>query len=95
MDRLSGNLDFHNLLLDHRSVHRSRPKKPPTKPRTPRPLFSLMFSIESFIPILDVTGVKEWGWDLQPGYRWLAVVERLLGLLILYSAAYSLTYYVL
>jgi hypothetical protein len=71
------------------------PKNPPTKPRTPRPLFSLMYSIESFIPILDVTGVKHWGWDLQPSYRWLGLVERLLGLLILYSAAYSLTYYVL
>lgn len=54
-----------------------------------------MYSVDTFLPVFDVTGVKEWGWQLLPSYRWVTVTERLLGLLILYSAAYSLTYYVL
>ena len=69
--------------------------KPPSKPRTPRSIFALMYSIDTFVPIFELTRVKDWGWEISPPYRWVAVVERLLGLLIFYAAAYSLTYYVL
>jgi hypothetical protein len=65
------------------------------KPRYPRLLFSFMYSVDTFLPVFDVTGVKKWGWQLKSSYRWVGVIERLFGLLILYSAAYSLTFYVL
>jgi uncharacterized protein YjbI with pentapeptide repeats len=69
--------------------------KPPTKPRRPLAIFALMYSIDTFVPAIDISRVREWGWELTPSYRWVAVAERLVGLLIVYAAAYSLTYYVL
>src|SRR2546423_11045403 len=68
---------------------------PPKKSRNPLPLFSFMYSIDTFIPIIDVTKVKDWGWEVSSPCRWITVTERLLGLMVFYSAAYSLTYYVL
>ncbi|MGH9968824.1 MAG: pentapeptide repeat-containing protein [Pyrinomonadaceae bacterium] len=65
------------------------------KPREPRLLFAMMYSVNTFFPIIEVTGVKNWGWQPIGAYRWLIVIERIFGLLILYVAAYSLTYYTL
>ncbi|HJR09054.1 MAG TPA: hypothetical protein VJ842_17475 [Pyrinomonadaceae bacterium] len=68
-------------------------KKSP-KPKKPLFLFSLMYSIDTFIPVIDVTKVRDWGWEMSPAYRWVTVTERLLGLVVFYSATYSLAYYI-
>jgi len=60
------------------------------RPSTPRPLFALLFSLETFIPFLDITGVRSWGWGVRSEFRWLELSERLLGLVFSALAAYSI-----
>lgn len=65
------------------------------RPKNPLPLFSLLFSIETFVPVLQVTGVKDWGWHIGTSrLRWLEAFEGLLGGVLLLLAGYSLASYV-
>lgn len=66
----------------------------PPRPKRPLFIFSLMYSIDTFIPVIDVTKVRDWGWNVSDAYRWVTVTERLLGLIVFYSATYSLAYYI-
>ncbi len=67
----------------------------PKRPRRPLPVFSLLYSIDTFIPVVAVTRVREWGWEVSPPYRFVEVSERLLGLILSGLAAYSISYHVL
>ena len=58
--------------------------------KRPKLLFSILYSLDTFIPFIDITGIKEWGWVIKGEYRWLEVFERILGLTISSLAAYSL-----
>jgi hypothetical protein len=59
------------------------------KPITPLALFAFFFSLETFVPIFKVTGVKEWGWATTGAGRWVEVSEALLGGILSAFAAYS------
>lgn len=52
-------------------------------------LFSFLYSLDTFIPFITVTGVKEWEWELSPQFRRIELIERLLGLLLATLSAYS------
>lgn len=54
-------------------------------------LFSLLYSLDSFVPVVNVSGVKEWGWVVANEYRWLVLIERVLGLTTSVLAAYSIS----
>jgi hypothetical protein len=62
--------------------------------RTPRLLFAFAYSVETFVPAFEVTGIKKWGWTLEGRYRWAEVVEATLGVLISLIAAYNVAAYV-
>ena len=50
------------------------------RPKAPLLLFGLLFSIETFVPVLQVTGIKDWGWEIKTsGWRWLEALEGLAG----------------
>ena len=64
--------------------------------REPRPLaaFSLLYSIDTFIPFITVTGVKDWGYATKGWSYWgIELWERLAGLYLFGAAAYSITSY--
>ena len=62
----------------------------PRIPKTPLLIFSLLYSMDTFIPFIHITGVKSWGWRISPNYRWTEVLERVIGLAISSLAAYSI-----
>jgi len=66
----------------------------PRMPKTPLLIFSLLYSMDTFIPFIHITGVKSWGWRISPNYRWTEVLERVIGLAISSLAAYSIGYHV-
>jgi hypothetical protein len=55
----------------------------------PLPLFALGYSLETFIPVFTVTGIKKWGWRIDSGWRWVEVIEALLGAVFTLLSAYS------
>ena len=73
-------------------VVESEVQKYSKKPLLP---FALFYSIDTFLPIISVTGVKAWGWKISQKYRWVELLERLLGLAVGTLAAYSLGSYLI
>jgi hypothetical protein len=67
----------------------------PARPVRPSFFFSLLYSIDTFVPLVAVTGVKEWGWKTSDEYRWIEVSERIFGLVLFGAAAYSVGTYVI
>lgn len=68
----------------------------PVRDKRPLGLFSLLYSIDTFIPFVTVTGVKDWGWETKGWSYWLIELpERLAGLYVFGAAAYSISYYVI
>ena len=66
-----------------------------SKPKKPVALFALLFSIETFVPVLQVTGIKDWGWQIDESpLRWLESLEGLAGGVLTLVAAYSVASYV-
>jgi hypothetical protein len=60
-----------------------------------RPLFATFFSLDTFIPVIKLSGVDDWEWRLHGGWRWLGVAEKVFGVLLTAAAAYSVgTYFV-
>lgn len=59
-----------------------------------RPLYGLLYSLETFVPFVDITGIKDWGCKLSERFRALEVVERLIGLLLASLTAYSIGSYI-
>jgi hypothetical protein len=64
------------------------------RPKRPHALFALLFSVETFVPVLQVTGIKDWGWTIIGWRRWVEATEGLLGGVLTLLAAYSLASYV-
>jgi hypothetical protein len=62
-----------------------------TLPNKPFFLFSLFYSLDTFVPVVNITGVKDWGWSVANAFRWIVVIERVLGLSISVLAAYSIS----
>jgi len=73
-------------------VVESEVQKYPKKPLLP---FALFYSVDTFLPVISVTGVKDWGWKISQKYRWVELLERLLGLAVGTLAAYSLGSYLI
>jgi hypothetical protein len=66
-----------------------------SRPKGPLVLFAILFSVETFIPVLKVTGVKDWGWWIKSSpLRWLEALEGLIGGILTLLAGYSLASYV-
>ena len=63
--------------------------------RPPPLLLSLLYSLDTFIPVVTVTDVKTWGWEIAPAYKRLELVERVIGLVIFALSAYSIGSYVI
>jgi hypothetical protein len=67
---------------------------PRTRSKSPRFFFAMLYSVETFVPILKVTGIKDWGWVIKDSaWRWLEAFEGLAGGLLTILAAYSLSVY--
>lgn len=62
-------------------------------PKQPLLWFALLYSVDTFLPVIEVTGVKDWGWRISQRYRWIELAERLLGLAVGALAAYSIGSY--
>jgi hypothetical protein len=63
--------------------------------KSPLLVFSLVYSLETFIPIFNVTGIKKWGWRIESRARWAEVLEAILGGLFSLLAVFSVTAYLL
>jgi hypothetical protein len=83
------------LFLRDPFIESTAPPKIPSRPKRPLILFALLYSIDTFIPIITVTGVKDWGWAVKADYRWVELTERLIGLCLSSLAAFSLSIYFL
>jgi hypothetical protein len=57
--------------------------------------YSIIYSLNAFIPLVKLVDEDKWGWRISKGYRWLELSEKGLGLIITLLAAYSVTSYVL
>jgi hypothetical protein len=62
-------------------------------PLDKRPLwaFAILYSVDTFVPLVHITGVGDWGWAVSNPYRWLVLFERVLGLATSVLAAYSIS----
>jgi uncharacterized protein YjbI with pentapeptide repeats len=69
--------------------------KPDPVAREPIVVFAFFYSVETFIPILKVTGVKDWGWRTKGPARWVEVSEAFVGAILSALAAYSFAAHVL
>jgi hypothetical protein len=67
----------------------------PPVAKSPLLLFALAYSLETFIPVFSVTGIKQWGWRIQSWVRWLEVAEAVLGAIFTLLSAYSITAHLL
>jgi hypothetical protein len=65
--------------------------------RSNRPLllFSLLFSVDTFLPLINLTDVRSWGWRIRDGLHWVELCERIVGVLLSAAVAYSVTSYLL
>lgn len=61
------------------------------RPRRPLPLFALCFSVDTFLPFVEITGVRKWGWAISHEWRWLELLERVIGVLLTTLIAYSVS----
>ena len=59
------------------------------KGREPRLLFCLLYSLDTFLPVVNISGVREWGWVPLESWRWVLVAERVAGVFLSAIAAYS------
>jgi hypothetical protein len=57
--------------------------------------YSVIYSLNAFIPLVKLVDEDKWGWRISKRYRWLELSESALGLIISLLAAYSVTSYVL
>ena len=62
-------------------------------PRGPTWLHSLMFSADTFVPVVTISGVRNWGWRTGPAWRWVEVAERISGAALTALATVSLVTY--
>lgn len=62
-------------------------------PREPTWLHSLMFTADTFVPVLTISGVRDWGWRTGAGWRWVEVAERIAGAALTALATVSLVTY--
>jgi hypothetical protein len=76
-------------------IEKAAPPETPSRPKHPLIIFALLYSIDTFIPVVTVTGVKNWGWTIAADYRWTELTERLIGLALTSLAAFSLSIYFL
>jgi len=60
-----------------------------------RTAFAVAASTQAFLPLVKLPDVEKWGWRLTLPYLRLQTVERVLGLVILGLAAYSVKSYIL
>jgi hypothetical protein len=74
---------------------KATPPETPSRPKRPLVIFSLLYSIDTFIPLVTITDVKDWGWIIDANYRWVELTERLIGLGLTSLAAFSLSIYFL
>jgi len=58
--------------------------------KQPLALFAIAWSVDTFLPFVEVTGAKKWGWRMADDFRWIEMTERVLGLLITSVAAYGI-----
>jgi hypothetical protein len=65
------------------------------KPKAPLWTFSLLYSVDTFIPFVTVSNIKEWGWKIADDWRWWELLEQILGFFLFSAAAYSLGSYIL
>jgi hypothetical protein len=63
------------------------------RPISPRPVFCMLYSIDTFVPIVTTTGVRNWGWQITDRYRWLEALERAAGVALSVAATISLATY--
>ena len=63
--------------------------------RPPVFVLSILYSLDTFLPLVSVTGIKSWSWDIAPDLRRLELLERLLGVAITALSAYSIGSYVI
>lgn len=73
------------------------PKDPGNPPayRPPLLLFSLLYSLDTFLPFLSATDARNQGFEVAPDYRGWELGERILGLVITLLSAYSIGSYVI
>jgi hypothetical protein len=57
--------------------------------------FALLYSLDTFIPFVTVTDVREQEWKISDSHQWLELIEQLLGFALFSAAAYSITSYVI
>lgn len=74
-------------LLPFEQADPERPHK--TRPMGNSVLFSLLFSVDTFVPFTIVTGVKDWAWRITDRFRWVELTERVMRALIGAFAAYT------
>lgn len=60
------------------------------EPLRPKWLFCLLYSVETFTPLLSITGLGTWAWRPGHSLRWVVVSERLIGLGLVALAIYSI-----
>ena len=66
------------------------------RPMGNRLLFSLLYSIDTFVPLKIVTGVKEdWGWKVRNEFRYVELSEAVIGAVVTVLPAYSVSAYLL
>jgi hypothetical protein len=65
------------------------------KPKAPLWTFSLLYSVDTFVPFVTVSNIKEWGWKIADDWRWWELLEQILGFFLFSAAAYSLGSYIL
>jgi hypothetical protein len=68
---------------------------PATAPTHRRIGYSVVYSVNAFVPLLKLMDEDKWGWKLSSRYRWLELIERVCGLVVTLLAAYSVSSYVL
>jgi hypothetical protein len=69
------------------------PEKDLQRPRSPDLLFCLLYSLDTFIPIVTISGVRNWGWRVADSVRWLEVLETAIGAALSVAATISLATY--
>jgi hypothetical protein len=68
---------------------------PATAPTRRRIGYSIIYSVNAFVPLLKLMDEDKWGWKLSSRYRWLELIEKVCGLVVTLLAAYSVSSYVL
>jgi hypothetical protein len=61
-------------------------------PAPSRVLFALVYSLETFVPLVRITSRSTWNWEIDEHYNALVMLETLLGIVASVIAGYSLRY---